>query len=101
MVAVSAKKQENLDHLLEMILLVTEMGEHKANPKRAAAGAVLEAKIDRGRGPVATTSSKMVRSAWATTSSLGRSWAASGRYLTTEDSLSRQRVLPVRSKCSA
>ena len=54
MVPVSAKKQENLDHLLEMILLVTEMGEHKANPKRAAAGTVLEAKIDRGRGPVAT-----------------------------------------------
>lgn len=54
MVPVSAKKQENLDSLLEMILLVTEMGEHKANPKRVAAGAVLEAKIDRGRGPVAT-----------------------------------------------
>ena len=54
MVPVSAKKQENLDHLLEMILLVTEMGEHKANPKRVAAGGVLEAKIDRGRGPVAT-----------------------------------------------
>ena len=54
MVPVSAKKQENLDLLLEMILLVTEMGEHKANPKRTAAGAVLEAKVDRGRGPVAT-----------------------------------------------
>ena len=54
MVQVSAKKQENLDHLLEMILLVTEMGEHKANPKRVAVGGVLEAKIDRGRGPVAT-----------------------------------------------
>ena len=54
MVPVSAKKQENLDRLLEMILLVTEMGEHKANPKRVAVGGVLEAKIDRGRGPVAT-----------------------------------------------
>ena len=54
MVPISAKKKENLDSLLEMILLVTEMGEHKANPKRVAAGAVLEAKIDRGRGPVAT-----------------------------------------------
>ena len=54
MVPVSAKKQENLDSLLEMILLVTEMGDHKANPKRVAAGSVLEAKIDRGRGPVAT-----------------------------------------------
>ena len=54
MVPVSAKKQDNLDALLEMILLVTEMGEHKANPKRVATGTVLEAKIDRGRGPVAT-----------------------------------------------
>ena len=53
-VEVSAKKQQNLDLLLEMILLVTEMGELKANPKRNAAGTVLEAKIDRGRGPVAT-----------------------------------------------
>ena len=53
-VPVSAKKGENLDSLLEMILLVTEMGEHKANPTRAATGTVLEAKIDRGRGPVAT-----------------------------------------------
>ena len=54
MVPVSAKKQENLDALLEMILLVTELGEHKANPERTAAGTVLEAKVDRGRGPVAT-----------------------------------------------
>jgi translation initiation factor IF-2 len=37
-----------------MILLVTEIGEHKANPKRAAVGTVLETKLDRGRGPVAT-----------------------------------------------
>ena len=54
MVAVSAKKKDNLDALLDMILLITEMSEHKANPKRVAAGTVLEAKIDRGRGPVAT-----------------------------------------------
>ena len=54
MVPISAKKQKNLDKLLEMILLVTEMGEHKANPRRTATGTVLEAKIDRGRGPVAT-----------------------------------------------
>jgi len=53
-VAVSAKKRENLDALLEMILLVTEMSELKANPKRNAMGTVLEAKLDRGRGPVAT-----------------------------------------------
>ena len=54
MVPVSAKNEENLESLLEMILLITEMGEHKANPKRIATGTVLEAKVDRGRGPVAT-----------------------------------------------
>ena len=53
-VEVSAKEQTNLDLLLEMILLVTDLGELKANPKRSASGTVLEAKIDRGRGPVAT-----------------------------------------------
>ncbi len=53
-VPVSAKQRENLDGLLEMILLVTEMGDHKANPTRAATGTVLEARVDRGRGPVAT-----------------------------------------------
>jgi translation initiation factor IF-2 len=54
MVEVSAKKRQNLDLLLEMILLVTEMSELKANPKRGASGTVLESKLDRGRGPVAT-----------------------------------------------
>jgi translation initiation factor IF-2 len=51
---VSAKKKQGLDLLLEMILLVTDIGEHKANPKRSAIGTVLETKLDRGRGPVAT-----------------------------------------------
>ena len=53
-VEVSAKQKTNLEALLEMILLVTEIGELKANPKRPAAGTVLETKLDRGRGPVAT-----------------------------------------------
>jgi translation initiation factor IF-2 len=53
-VEVSAKKRQNLDLLLEMILLVSDIGELKANPKRNAAGTVLEAKLDKGRGPVAT-----------------------------------------------
>jgi translation initiation factor IF-2 len=53
-VEVSAKKKQNLDLLLEMILLVTDIGELKANPRRNASGAVLEAKLDKGRGPVAT-----------------------------------------------
>jgi translation initiation factor IF-2 len=54
MVEVSAKKRQNLELLLEMVLLVTDIGELKANPKRGALGTVLEAKLDKGRGPVAT-----------------------------------------------
>ena len=54
MVPVSAKKKQGLDTLLEMILLVSDIGEHKANPKRNASGTVIESKLDRGRGPVAT-----------------------------------------------
>lgn len=54
MVPVSAKKGEGIDTLLEMILLVAEMGELKANPKRQARGTVIEAKLDKSRGPVAT-----------------------------------------------
>ena len=53
-VEVSAKKKQNIELLLEMILLVTDIGELKANPKRNASGTVLEAKLDKGRGPVAT-----------------------------------------------
>jgi translation initiation factor IF-2 len=53
-VPVSAKKRQNLDQLLEMILLSTDILELRANPKRNASGTVLEAKLDRGRGPVAT-----------------------------------------------
>jgi translation initiation factor IF-2 len=54
MVPVSAKAKTNLDLLLEMILLVTDMQDLKANPDRPAVGSVLEANLDRGRGPVAT-----------------------------------------------
>jgi translation initiation factor IF-2 len=53
-VEVSARQKTNIDLLLEMILLVTDIGELKANPKKNASGAVLEAKLDKGRGPVAT-----------------------------------------------
>ncbi len=51
---VSAKTHEGIDNLLDMINLVSELGELKANPARAAIGVVLEAKLDRGMGPVAT-----------------------------------------------
>ncbi len=53
-VPVSALKGENIDSLLEMILLVAEMEELKANPNRDAIGVVVEAKLDKGRGTVAT-----------------------------------------------
>ncbi len=54
MIEVSAKKYQNIDQLLELILLSSDLLELKANAKRLATGVVLEAKLDRGRGPVAT-----------------------------------------------
>ena len=54
MVPVSAKKQIGIDDLLENVLLVAEVEELKANPNRAARGVIVEAKLDKGRGPVAT-----------------------------------------------
>lgn len=53
-VPVSAKTGMGIDKLLETILLVSEMCELKANPNRAAKGVVIEAKLDKGRGPIAT-----------------------------------------------
>jgi translation initiation factor IF-2 len=53
-VEVSAKQRKNLDLLLEMILLVADIQALKANPSRLASGTVLEAELDKGRGPVAT-----------------------------------------------
>ena len=53
-VPVSAKTRMNIDKLLESVLLVAEMKELKANPNRAGKGIVIEARLDKGRGPVAT-----------------------------------------------
>ncbi|MGE5379628.1 MAG: translation initiation factor IF-2, partial [Methylocystaceae bacterium] len=53
-VPVSAKTKVGLDHLLEMILLVAELKEIKANPNRQAEGVVLEGQLDKGKGPVAS-----------------------------------------------
>jgi translation initiation factor IF-2 len=53
-VDVSAKEKRNLDRLLDIIALQAEVLELKANPNRAAEGTVIEARLDRGRGPVAT-----------------------------------------------
>ncbi len=53
-IPVSALKKEGLDHLVEAILLQAELLDLKANPDRTAEGVVIESKLDRGRGPVAT-----------------------------------------------
>ena len=53
-VPVSAKTKMGIDSLLDMILLVAEMAEFKANPRRAAEGVVIESRLDRSRGPMAT-----------------------------------------------
>ena len=53
-VPVSAKTQMGIDDLLEMVLLVADMKELKANPNRAGTGIVIEARLDKGRGPIAT-----------------------------------------------
>ncbi len=54
MVPVSAHTGEGVDQLLEMILLVAEMEDYRANPNRKARGIIIEARLDKGRGPVAT-----------------------------------------------
>lgn len=53
-VPVSAKKRTGIDELLEMVLLVAEMQELSANPNRAAVGTIVEAQLDKGKGPLAT-----------------------------------------------
>lgn len=53
-VPVSAKTKMGIDKLLETVLLIAEMNELKANPERTAKGVVIEAKLDKGRGPIAT-----------------------------------------------
>ncbi len=74
MVPVSARRKEGIDTLLEMLLLVSEMQEYKANPTRAAAGVVIEAKLDKARGPVATVLVK------AGTLKVGDAVVAGGTY---------------------
>jgi translation initiation factor IF-2 len=54
MVEVSAKAKKNIEKLLEMILLVADLRELRANPESPASGTVLESRVDKGRGPVAT-----------------------------------------------
>jgi translation initiation factor IF-2 len=75
-VNVSAKKRQNLDQLLEMLLLVADLQELKANPKKGAAGTVLESRLDKGRGPVATV---LVQDGTLTVGDMVVAGAVSGR----------------------
>lgn len=53
-IPISAKKRQGIENLLEMVMLIAAMKELKANPDRAAKGTVIEARLDKGRGPIAT-----------------------------------------------
>ena len=76
MVPVSAHTKQGIDDLLEMILLVAEMRELKANPQRRAVGTVIEAKLDKGKGPMATV---LVQNGTLRSSDFVVSGVASGR----------------------
>jgi len=78
-VEVSAKNKTNLDKLLEMIALQAELLDLKTNAARPAEGTVIEAKLDRGRGPVATCWCSVERCASATSWWPAPRWAASAR----------------------
>ncbi len=75
-VPVSAKNRENIDELLDMILLVAEMQELKANPNRNAVGTIIEAQLDKGKGPLATV---LVQKGTLSTGDLVVSGTANGR----------------------
>lgn len=75
-VPVSAKKREGINELLEMILLMAEMQELKANPDRKAIGVVVEAQLDKGKGPLATV---LVRKGTLKAGDMVVSGTASGR----------------------
>ena len=100
-VEVSATKKLNLDKLLEAIGLQSELLDLKANPDRPAEGTVIEAKLDRGRGPVATV---LVQRGTLRVGDL--SWpapngAACARWSPTPARRSTRPGRPRRSKCSA
>jgi translation initiation factor IF-2 len=75
-VPVSAKQRENIGELLDMILLVAEMEELKANPNRNAVGTIIEAQLDKGKGPLATV---LVQKGTLSTGDMVVSGTASGR----------------------
>ncbi len=84
---VSAKTRQGIDQLLEMVLLVADMGDLKANPDRKAKGVVVEAKLDKGRGPVATV---LVQNGTLETGDFVIAGTAQGRVRAMNDERGRQ-----------
>ena len=98
-IEVSATKKLNLDKLEEAILLQAEVLDLKANPNRPASGAIVEAKLDKGRGPVATVLlCSAARSRSATSWSPAPNGAACARWSTNAANKCRARVRRSRSK---
>ena len=89
---ISAKTGMGVDNLLEMLTLTAEVGELKANPNRAAQGTVIEARLDKGRGPVATLLVQTARSIRAISSSRVPPWVVSALWSATRDSASPRRA---------
>lgn len=87
MVPVSALKNEGIDELLELVIMVAEMEELKANPNRNAVGVVIEAQLDVGRGPVATV---LVKKGTLKQGDFIVSGSASGKIRAMFDSNSKQ-----------
>ncbi len=86
-VEVSAKKRMGIEHVLEMILLQAEVMELKSNPHRPAKGTIIEAKLDRGRGPVATV---LIQSGSLKTSDAFVAGTASGKVRALIDDTGRK-----------
>ena len=91
LVPVSAKSRVGLDDLVDMVLLVADLQELKANPKRTAIGTIVESRMDKARGPVGTVLVQTGTLASATSSSSARRSAASAPSRTSTASASRRR----------
>ena len=87
-----------IDNLLEMVILTAEMEELKANPNRAGQGTVIEARLDKGRGPVATAAgAERHPASRAISSSPARPWAACAT-MTDDKGSTRHRGRPLRPR---
>ena len=95
---ISAKQKIGIENLLEMVLLTADIQELKANPDRRAKGTVIEAKLDRGRGPVATI---LIQNGTLHTGDIVIAGKTVGRVRAMTDDRGRKPVLPCRWRSSA